>query len=77
MGFIGLINILVIEGEKYNVVCNIIVLIVGLRLIKGLLFFDVFDVFKLEYVVFFVVYFCYESCLESGGVFEMVLGWGV
>lgn len=76
MGFIGFSNILFIEGIKYNVFSNVIVFIVVLRLIEGILLLDVFEVLKLEYIVLFVVYFCYESCLEIGGVFEMVGGWG-
>lgn len=71
----GLSNMLLFEGKKYNIYCNFIVLMVVLRLIYGILFFDVMEVFKFEYVVFYVVFFCYEICLEIGGVFFIVGGW--
>lgn len=75
LGFLGFVNFFVIEGRKSNIYCNIIVFNVGLWMIQIVMFEDFVEVLKLEYVVFFVFWFCYESCEENGGLFEVGVGW--
>nr|XP_002124783.1 peroxisomal multifunctional enzyme type 2 [Ciona intestinalis] len=71
MGLIGFANTLKLEGKKYNISVNTIAPNALTRLTEGLIPPEVGKDLKIEYIMPLVIYLCHESCLETGGVFEV------
>uniref|UniRef100_A0A8C4N7G6 Hydroxysteroid (17-beta) dehydrogenase 4 n=1 Tax=Eptatretus burgeri TaxID=7764 RepID=A0A8C4N7G6_EPTBU len=75
LGLVGLSNTLAIEGKKYNISCNVIAPTAGSRLTQTIMPPELLDILKVEYVTPLVIWLCHETCLETGGVFEVAAGW--
>uniref|UniRef100_H2YTE3 Peroxisomal multifunctional enzyme type 2 n=1 Tax=Ciona savignyi TaxID=51511 RepID=H2YTE3_CIOSA len=74
MGALGFANSLKLEGKKYNINVNTIAPTALTRLTEGLIPPDVGKDMKVEYIMPLVVFLCHDSCLETGGVFELAGG---
>jgi NAD(P)-dependent dehydrogenase (short-subunit alcohol dehydrogenase family) len=66
MGVIGLINVLKLEGEKYNIKVNAIVPSAGTRMSQDAMTLEMFEKLKIEYVTPAVLYLSSEQCRDSG-----------
>lgn len=70
MGLIGMMNVLKIEGSKYNIKVNSIAPNAASRLTKGLMPEDQFEKMKPEFITPIVIYLCSEKCEESGFIYN-------
>jgi NAD(P)-dependent dehydrogenase (short-subunit alcohol dehydrogenase family) len=87
MGLVGLMNVLKLEGAKYNIKVNVLAPNAGTRLTEDVLPPEVFEQFRVEYVTPPVLYLCSEQCQDSGIIvhnvknyynrFAVVMGPGV
>uniref|UniRef100_A0A1B0G798 Uncharacterized protein n=1 Tax=Glossina morsitans morsitans TaxID=37546 RepID=A0A1B0G798_GLOMM len=75
MVLIGLANTVAIEGEKYNIHCNVIIPTTASRLTRGILPDLLFDDLKPQLIVPVVGYLCHESCEDNGSYIESAAGW--
>lgn len=74
MGIAGLGQTLAIEGEKRNVLVNIIAPIAGSRLTETVLPKEICDQLKPEYVSPLVAYLCSEENKTNGAIYEVGAG---
>jgi len=74
-GIIGFSRALSKEGQKYNVLCNVIAPIAATRMTETVLSKDILDILKPEYIVPLVAYLCHESNEDTGSVFELGGKW--
>ena len=71
---IGLMNVLKIEGSKYNVKINTIAPMAASRMTENLLPPEILEQIKPEFVSPIVAYLCSESCSETGGIYTAAGG---
>jgi NAD(P)-dependent dehydrogenase (short-subunit alcohol dehydrogenase family) len=71
---IGLMNVLKIEGAKYNINVNTIAPMAASRMTENLMPPDVLEKIKPELVSPIVAYLCSEDCGESGGIYSAAGG---
>jgi len=74
-GVIGFSKALSKEGQKSNVVCNVIAPIAATRMTETVLSKDILEKLKPEYIVPLVAFLSHETCQESGSVFELGARW--
>lgn len=63
------------EGQKRNVLCNVIAPLAGSRITETVMPKEVLAALKPEFVAPVVAYLCHESCQETGGLFELGAGY--
>lgn len=74
MAIAGLGQTLAIEGQKRNVLVNIIAPIAGSRLTETVLPKEICDQLKPEYVSPVIAYLCSEENVTTGGIYEVGAG---
>jgi NAD(P)-dependent dehydrogenase (short-subunit alcohol dehydrogenase family) len=75
MGIVGLMNVLNIEGAKYNIKSNTIAPVAASRLTQDVLPPDMFNKLKPEFVMPIVLYLASEANQDSGMIFNCAAGW--
>lgn len=75
MGLVGLASTIAIEGQKYNIHCNVIVPTAASRLTEDILPPELFAELKPELIAPVVAFLCHESCEENGSIIESAAGW--
>jgi NAD(P)-dependent dehydrogenase (short-subunit alcohol dehydrogenase family) len=75
MGMIGLMNVLNLEGAKYNIKTNAIAPIAASRLTEGVIPPQFFDKLKPDFVSPMVLYLCSEACQDAGTIINAAIGY--
>jgi len=75
IGLIGLGQTLAIEGQKKNILSNVIAPIAGTRLTETVMPPDMVAALSPDFVAPFVLYLGSEQCDRTGGVYELGAGW--
>jgi NAD(P)-dependent dehydrogenase (short-subunit alcohol dehydrogenase family) len=75
MGLVGLMNVLKLEGAKYNVHINAIAPNAYSRMTEDLIPKELAPKLQAKFNVPMVVYLCSEGCPENGSIFTMGAGW--
>ena len=75
MGLVGLMNVLNIEGAKYNIKTNTIAPVAASRLTEDVLPPDLFKKLKPDYVMPIVLFLASEANQDSGMIFNCGAGW--
>ena len=74
-GLLGFMNVVGIEGAKYDIKCNTIAPVAASRLTEDVMPPELFGKLKPEFVVPIVVYLCSEENGDSGMIFNCGAGW--
>lgn len=75
LGLHGFAQTLAKEGQKRNVIVNSIAPIAASRLTETVMPANVLENLKPEYVSPLVAYLCHESNTDTGGLYEVGMGW--
>ena len=70
MGLVGLMNVLAVEGEKYDIKVNAITPVARTRMTEGILG-PLADKLKPEFVTPLVAYLCSEQCEQTHEIFDV------
>ena len=71
---LGLANVLKLEGQRRNILINVIAPLAASRLTEDILPPEILEKSKPEYVSPIVTYLCSEQCQENGSIFNVGLG---
>ncbi|MFQ5472013.1 MAG: SDR family oxidoreductase [Dehalococcoidia bacterium] len=71
MAVVGMMNVLKLEGAKYNIIVNTIAPIAASRLTEDVLPPAVFEKLQPELVSPMAAYLCSEECTQSGGIYSV------
>ncbi|GLD97067.1 hypothetical protein PINS_up021759 [Pythium insidiosum] len=63
------------EGEKRNVLANVVAPLAASQMTDGIVERELFERLQPELVSPFVAYLCHESCDRTGNVYEVGAGW--
>lgn len=74
-GLVGLMNVVNIEGAKYNIKANTIAPVAASRLTEDVMPPEIFQKLKPEYVTPIVAYLSSEENQDSGMIFNCGAGW--
>ncbi len=74
MGLVGLMNVLAIEGGRYDIKVNTVAPVAASRLTEGLFPPDIVEKMAPEYVAPLVIFLCSSRCPESGGIYNAGMG---
>jgi 3-hydroxyacyl-CoA dehydrogenase/3a,7a,12a-trihydroxy-5b-cholest-24-enoyl-CoA hydratase len=74
-GIVGFSYSLAKEGQKHNILCNVIAPVAATRMTETVLSKDILDKLKVDYIVPVVVYLTHECNEETGSVFELGGRW--
>ncbi len=74
MGVIGLMNVVRLEGAKYNIKINTLAPMAASRLTEDVMPPDMFDRLKPEFVTPIVVYLCSDKCQVTGNIYNAGIG---
>ncbi|KAI8967261.1 hypothetical protein BDF20DRAFT_917733 [Mycotypha africana] len=75
LGIVGLTRTLALEGQRKNILCNVIAPNAGTRMTATVMPPEMVEAFKPEYVAPLVAYLGHSSNASTGGVFEVGSGW--
>ncbi|CAO3689822.1 unnamed protein product [Rhizopus stolonifer] len=75
LGVVGLTRTLALEGQRKNIICNVIAPNAGTRMTATVMPPEMVEAFKPEYVAPVVAYLGHSSNEETGGIFEVGSGW--
>ena len=75
MGVVGLMNVLKLEGARYNIKVNTIAPIAATRLTEDILPPDMLDKLNPEFVVPLVLYLVSEPCPDTGNIYTAGMGY--
>jgi NAD(P)-dependent dehydrogenase (short-subunit alcohol dehydrogenase family) len=75
MGLVGLMNVLNIEGAKYNIKTNTIAPVAASRLTEDVLPPELFNKLKPDYIMPIVLFLSSEVNQDSGMIFNCGAGW--
>jgi 3-hydroxyacyl-CoA dehydrogenase/3a,7a,12a-trihydroxy-5b-cholest-24-enoyl-CoA hydratase len=74
-GIVGFSYSLAKEGQKHNILCNVIAPVAATRMTETVLSKDILEKLKVDYIVPLVIYLTHESNEETGSVFELGGRW--
>jgi NAD(P)-dependent dehydrogenase (short-subunit alcohol dehydrogenase family) len=74
-GMVGLMNVLKLEGAKYNIMVNTIAPSAASRMTEDVLPPDLLGKLRPEFITPLVIYLCSEDCKDSGMIFNCIMGW--
>ncbi|KAI9030129.1 hypothetical protein CLU79DRAFT_695494 [Phycomyces nitens] len=75
LGIVGLTKTLAIEGQRKNILVNVIAPNAGTRMTATVMPPEMVEAFKPEYVAPLVAFLGHSSNEETGGIFEVGSGW--
>ena len=75
MGVVGLVNVLKLEGAKYNIKTNILAPMAGTRLTEEVVPPEIFKKMRVDLVTPAVLYMCSEQCQDSGVIINAGFGY--
>ncbi|KAI8388034.1 uncharacterized protein BYT42DRAFT_543407 [Radiomyces spectabilis] len=75
LGIVGLSKTLALEGQRKNILCNVIAPNAGTRMTATIMPPEMVEAFKPEYVAPLIGYLAHSSNEETGGIFEVGSGW--
>jgi NAD(P)-dependent dehydrogenase (short-subunit alcohol dehydrogenase family) len=75
MGVVGLVNVLKLEGAKYNIKTNILAPMAGTRLTEDVVPPEIFRKMRVDFVTPAVLYMCSEQCQDSGVIINAGFGY--
>ncbi|CAO3632127.1 unnamed protein product [Cunninghamella echinulata] len=75
LGIVGLTKTLALEGERKNILCNVIAPNAGTRMTATVMPPEMVEAFKPEYVAPLIAYLGHSSNEENGSIFEVGSGW--
>lgn len=74
-GINGFSQSLAKEGQKHNILCNVIAPVAATRMTETVLSKDILEKLKVDYIVPLVVYLTHDSNEETGSIFEIGGRW--
>jgi len=74
-GILGFSKSLGKEGEKYNVLTNVIAPLAATRMTETVMAKDLLELLKVEYIIPVVAYLSHEDCTDNGQIYELGGKW--
>ncbi|KAJ8652746.1 hypothetical protein O0I10_011628 [Lichtheimia ornata] len=75
LGIVGLTKTLALEGQRKNILCNVIAPNAGTRMTATIMPPEMVEAFKPEYVAPLIGYLAHSETEETGSIFEVGSGW--
>jgi multifunctional beta-oxidation protein len=75
LGVVGFTKTLALEGQRKNILCNVIAPNAGTRMTATVMPPEMVEAFKPEYVAPLIAYLGHSSNEETGSIFEVGSGW--
>jgi len=74
MGIVGLTNVLKLEGQKYNIMVNVILPAATTRMTEDIIAKEMAERLKVDYVTSAVLFMCSDQCTHTGMYINAVGG---